>query len=478
MTETQQVNLGLQPGFQSTFASSTADITIGGGAAGCGKSRGAIVCAGRFFGTPNYSAVFFRRTTVQIKNPGGLWDEARKVYPFLGAKPNLQELEWRWPLNAKVKFAHLEHESTCDNWQGAQSPLFVFDELTHFTAYMFWYFLSRNRSECGVRPHILATCNPDADSWVAELIAWWIEQDERHERYGLPIPARAGKKRYFMRLGENFIWGDSRRDVLKDKAAVAAIELARKASGQDWRSACVTMIKSLAFVPGKLEENRILEQANPEYRGNLMAMTRVERERLLNGNWKVRAQAGDYFRRSEVTILDDRPTDVMQWVRRWDFAATTPSETNPDPDWTCGVLMGRRENGRFVIADVILERKRAEDVRQLVKRTAEADGQRVAISLAQDPGQAGKDQAKSYLRMLAGWSVTAEPETGDKETRAEPLAAQWQAGNIEMVRGRWNVPYFAQMEPFPTVGVHDDAVDATSGAFAKLAKGRSIFDVL
>jgi hypothetical protein len=30
---------------------------------------------------------------------------------------------------------------------------------------------SRNRSTCGVRPYIRATCNPDADSWVADFLA-------------------------------------------------------------------------------------------------------------------------------------------------------------------------------------------------------------------------------------------------------------------------------------------------------------------
>ena len=73
--------------------------------------------------------------------------------------------------------------------QGAQVP--GFDELTHSTKSQFFYMMSRNRSMCGVRPYIRATCNPDADSWVAEFISWWIDQET-----GLPIPERAGKVRY------------------------------------------------------------------------------------------------------------------------------------------------------------------------------------------------------------------------------------------------------------------------------------------
>src|SRR5205823_14630350 len=49
--------------------------------------------------------------------------------------------------------------------------------------------LLRNRSTCGVRPYIRATCNPDADCWVCEFLAWWIDPET-----GLPIPARAGSR--------------------------------------------------------------------------------------------------------------------------------------------------------------------------------------------------------------------------------------------------------------------------------------------
>ncbi|WP_325053334.1 terminase large subunit domain-containing protein [Sinorhizobium meliloti] len=66
-------------------------------------------------------------------------------------------------------------------------PLICFDELTHFSASSSRYMVSRNRSMSGVGPYTRATCNPDADSWVAELISWWIDQDT-----GLPIPERAG----------------------------------------------------------------------------------------------------------------------------------------------------------------------------------------------------------------------------------------------------------------------------------------------
>ena len=485
MTATQTV-IEPQPGFQTNFAGSPADITIGGGSAGCGKTAVALRCAARFFKVPAYSAVFFRRTTVQIKNPDGLWDESRKVYPLLGAIPNQQDLEWKWKAFAsKVKMAHLEHETTVENWQGAASPLFVFDELTHFSQYMFLYFLSRNRSTCGVRPHMLATCNPDADSWVAEFIEWWINQQELREDggpnplYGFPIPERAGKLRYFMRVNDKMIWGSTRREVVADRSAVNALETAMKFSGLNWRQACEFLIKSLTFIPGKLEENKILERANPGYRGGLMAMTRVERARLLEGNWKVRQSAGEMFKRTEVTLLDSIPDDVEEWVRCWDLAATEPSDKNQNPDLTAGVLLGRRklaETGaqRFVVANVIMMAKRSEEVRQLILRTARNDTGKVRIRLFQDPGQAGKDQAQSYISMLAGFRVHAETVSGNKVTNAEPFSAQWQAGRVDVVRGIWNNEYFGYMEGFPDPKVHDDVVDASATAFKDLTGTRPV----
>jgi predicted phage terminase large subunit-like protein len=70
--------------------------------------------------------------------------------------------------------------------------------------------------------------------------------------------------------------------------------------------------------------------------------------------------------------------------------------------------------------------------------------------------------------MLNGFDFAFERETGPKETRANPFARQWQHGNVDVVRGKWNAQYFAQMEGFPSKAVKDDAVDASSGAHKAL----------
>lgn len=445
-----------QPGFQEQFLASGADITIGGGAAGCGKTWAELAAPLAWVHLPGFNAVLFRRTTVQVTNPGGPWDESHKLYHDFHASSTQRPLRWTFPSDATVSMAHLELEKDMYDWQGAQIALLIFDELCHFSAEQFWYLQSRNRSTCGIRPYTLASCNPDPDSWVAKLIEWWIDQET-----GFPIPERAGVLRYFTRVQGEMVWGDSAAEVRKKLPPGSRV-------GDE-------QIQSMTFVPGKLEENKILEEADPTYRGKLEAMSRVNRARLLDGNWKIRASSGSYFKRSDVQILDAPPANLTATTRRWDLAASEPTETNKDPDWTCGIKMGRYPDGRFVVLHAELARVRAGEVRALVKRVAVADGLRCSVGIPQDPAQAGKDQAESYVLDLAGFEVYTERETGDKETRAEPCAAQWQHQNIDVVKGPWNDQFFAQLEAFPDAKVHDDAVDALSGAFRKLLEDVNMF---
>lgn len=161
-----------------------------------------------------------------------------------------------------------------------------------------------------------------------------------------------------------------------------------------------------------------------------------------------------------------------KWVRHWDLAATARSNSAR----TAGVKLGRAPDGSFVVGHVVKIQDEGPAVRKLIKSTAETDGPTVQISIPQDPGQAGKVQSKDMIAMLAGFRAHAEPETGDKVTRAEPFAAQCEAGNVFIVAGTWNDDYLDELCLFPG-GSFKDQVDASSGAFGRLA-GANVYGML
>ena len=454
-----------QPGPQTAFMATPANVCIYGGAAGGGKSFGLLMSALRYKNVPGFGCTIFRRNFNQIFSQGGLWDESMKIYQGIrGADPKFARGQW-WFRNqngdivSKVTFAHIERDEDVHKWQGSQICEIGFDELTHFSEKTFFYMLSRNRSTCGVEPFIRATCNPDADSWVAKFIEWWIDPDT-----GYPIPERSGKLRWFVRRDEILYWANTKQELWKQFDLKTPEEKAEP--------------RSVTFIMSKLEDNQELLKVNPGYMANLKAMSVIERERLLHGNWKIKAAAGLFFKRSQVgDYLSFVPDDVIEWVRCWDLAATEKAE-NGDPAFTSGVLMGKRKNGRYIVADVVNKQMSASDVRQTIKHTAQQDiakYKRVKIRLPKDPGQAGKEQAESYIKFLAGFNVVTVAETGSKEARAEPMAAQWQAGNFDVLTGAWNEEYLQQLENFPD-SKFKDMVDASANAFTEL-ETKNVFDL-
>lgn len=224
----------------------------------------------------------------------------------------------------------------------------------------------------------------------------------------------------------------------------------------------IEQCKSVTFIASRLQDNKVLMESDPGYIANLNALLEVERERLLNGNWKIKPAAGMFFKRSQVTLLDELPNDVITWARGWDLAATSEDE-NGDPAYTASVLIGKRRNGRYIVANVTNQRLSADDVRTHIKQTAQIDKKkykRVVERLPKDPGQAGKAQAQSFVKMLAGFVVKTIAESGSKETRAEPFCGQWRHGNVDVLLADWNEMYFTELESFPE-SKFKDMVDAS-----------------
>ena len=151
------------------------------------------------------------------------------------------------------------------------------------------------------------------------------------------------------------------------------------------------------------------------------------------------------------------------------MAATKDSGTR-NPDWTVGLKLVLLPNKCAVVSDIVRVRGGPEEVEAAIRATASRDGKGVQVCLPQDPGQAGKAQVASLTKLLLGFNVHSSPETGDKATRAAPVAAQVNVGNVSLVKAAWNRAFVDELAGFPS-GAKDDQVDALSRGFNRLAGG-------
>ncbi|MCI4431603.1 MAG: phage terminase large subunit [Burkholderiales bacterium] len=223
-------------------------------------------------------------------------------------------------------------------------------------------------------------------------------------------------------------------------------------NGETWEHVCLPAIQAdgTALWPEKhtIEDLRRMEKAAPY---------------VFAGQYLQRPAPpeGGVIKPDAINVIDALPAEPIKWVRGWDLAASV------DGDYTAGGKLGKLPDGRFIIGDMVRLRCGPDERDTALTNTASRDGKSVRISLPQDPGQAGKTQVLYLTRKLAGYPVTTSPESGDKVTRAEPLAAQINVGNVLMLRGPWNDALINEMRMFPN-GTTDDQIDALSRAFSEL----------
>jgi predicted phage terminase large subunit-like protein len=446
------------PGPQERFVSCNADEILYGGAAGGGKSDGLLAGVTRWIGHPQFRALILRRTIPELKK--SLYDRARELYQGIdrGAKFNETDREWEFSTKAKLFFGHAEHEHSVHQYQGAAFQYIGFDELTHFTLKQYLYLFTRARSAHGIPVRIRSTANPGGEGheWVFARWRPWL--DRRPDYIG--PRAESGEVLWFLPSAEAD--GPERWLSGGKSEAFALLEAWNVLPPEQQQRTPRPM--SRTFIGAKLSDNPALMQNDPGYADRIRAQDAVTRRRLLDGDWLVQSAAGAYFQRAWFKWLDERPRDAVATLRRWDLASTEDGG-----DWTVGVRMTRpRGSGLWVIDDVVRVRLRPEGVKRTVLATAAMDGKGTRVVMSQDPGQAGKAQVEDYARELAGYDVRFERETGDKVTRAQPFSAQCEAGNVALVRAPWNEPFLQSLEAFPDPGVHDDDVDAASGAFSAM----------
>jgi len=183
--------------------------------------------------------------------------------------------------------------------------------------------------------------------------------------------------------------------------------------------------------------------------------------------------------------------DIVRTARAWDTAAT-----GGGGDYTAGVLLSIHTDNSLSWRDVVRGQWTPEERDEMMRRTAESDGRGVQIYVAQERGSAGKSQARYWTRQLAGFSVKAELESGDKVVRAGPLAALIGNGDVTLTcePGRWENYYHegkrltpeaaraqlrANLSNFPAIRTKDESdagalgLDALTRRDSGISVGRS-----
>lgn len=393
---------------QKVFLRTNALEALFGGAAGGGKSSALLMSALQFVDIPNYSAILFRRTYADLALPGAIMDRFTSwIAPQDDVRWNSNNYTAVFPSGARVSFGYLNNQQDYLRYKGAEFQFIGMDEVTEIRESDYRYLFSRLR-----RP---------AKGPLSQV----------------PLRMRSASNPAPNWVRQRFI-----------------------VEGHD---------NNRIFVPSKLHDNPGIDADS--YRQALQALDPVERRRLEEGDWWS-TTLGSLFSRENFVIIDAHEVPAIashaRAVRFWDLAATEPSHSNPDPDWTVGTLALLNEGVTYIL-DVKKARVKGEKVEHLIAQTAQEDGTSVAVRMEQEPGSSGKALVDQYARyVLPGFDFLGIRSTGDKITRARPFAAAVANGNVRLVRGPWLTEWLDEFASFPEACNHDDQVDSAVGAFTHL----------
>ena len=503
-----------QPGMQTELEATEAEEILTGGAAGPGKTMGAIGALRERVKLRGYRAIVFRRSSTELKNAIArakeIFRDGRPVGKFAfapfapkplsrfvqsGAGGTMHFDAW----GSTIEFAHCHNDDDYIAYMGQEYDDMIFDEAPAFTRAQIENLPSRRRGIIsGIVRRAILTANPPEEfepgnEWMRQKWAPWVNPEAKVESWtGLDDGGNDELGIYHPPTPVKLVGLDERRDatgkLLPPARSAQILHVAKDAEGVERFSAEPFVWNGIAaskrtFIGATLRDNPALLESNPEYVKGLRNLDPVRRKQLEEGDWVVRRSRGTMFRREWCRIVD--PSEVLLSkhvigdVRCWDKAATEPNTQNPDPNWTRG-LKGALvvkpiplANGDVLPAGTILVKHLAScrlgpgERDDFIKTTAEQDGAGVRIRGPQDPGAAGVTDAVAFRTMLRGKTVKTETVSGNKVVRfgpassaAHPKSTGGKYGRIAVVRGDWNDAFFAELEAFP--GGKDDIVDTMS----------------
>lgn len=220
---------------QDKFINSEAFETLFGGAAGGGKSFGQLVDALLYaLKFPKSKQIIFRRTFPDLEK--SLIRASLEFYPREVATYNTSKHTWTFKTGSIIDFGYIDSENDVYQYQSAEYDIIRFDELTHFTEYMYTYMISRCRGANPYPKHIKSSTNPGGvgHSWVKERFIDIGEPNKIHE-----IMLESGEK------------------------------------------------TSRIFIPSLVQDNIFLLQNDPDYVRRLDNLPEKERKALKFGDWDI-----------------------------------------------------------------------------------------------------------------------------------------------------------------------------------------------
>lgn len=456
--------------------------------AGSGKSRLLLTKAAYYaYEDPNFEGVMFRRTSPPLKAAGGLFSEAKKLFSAFGTKVREKDMEilFKGTNGGNLKFTHLEHENDAEgNHQGLQYSFVGFDELTHFTLPQFLYLIGRLRSESKEDSFVLATTNPSPDSWVFDWVEYYLHED------GTPDEDKCGQIRYFVIVDDKPVFSNDEETLVEEYPELCWIE--NPLTGEQVYVPPMTF----CFISGNIFDNPALIRSNPKYLSALKAQSKVNRARLLDGNWLARPEGSEMVNRNDIKKAEAVPPGA--WcVRAWDKAYSEPSDAYRYPDFTASIKMYRtQENQFYIVGDFHQENidpksevygrfRKSPGIRdQWILRQAQADGDDCKIILPRESGSGVAEYESMSSELNAkGFIVDSMPTNTKKMQRFATFASAVKNGSVYIVEGSFPnkatlEAFYKELESFDgersTATKKDDWCDATSDAYNYISKKKHL----
>ena len=233
-----------------------------GGAVGGGKSDALLMAALQYADIPKYSAIIFRRTLADAKQPNSAMSRSKDWLQGTDARWKPSEYTWYFPSGAKLVFGYLEKEMDKYRYRSAEYSAILWDELTDFHLSDYSFVNHRLRSpRC---PWHKKKPDPECPSCK-----------EYAPISKVPLRIRAASNPGGIGHG----WVRRRFDIRK-------VEGMKTSTGHQLY---MGQNKKRPHIPAFLCDNPYLDEE--EYSDTLSELDPVTRDQLLGGDWGVSAEA-------------------------------------------------------------------------------------------------------------------------------------------------------------------------------------------